>query len=68
METKTNIYSPFLTSQPPLGKNLIKKKLPFALSHLSLKKKILFIWLHQVFVTAYEILFPEQGLNLGPLY
>ena len=68
METKTNIYSPFPTSQPPLGKNLIKKNLPFALSHFSLKNKNLFIWLHQVFVAAYEILFPEQGLNLGPLY
>ena len=35
---------------------------------LFFKKKYLFIWLHQVFIEAHEILFPEQGLNLGPLY
>ena len=29
---------------------------------------ILFIWLHQVLVAACEILFPDQGLNLGLLH
>ena len=28
----------------------------------------LFIWLHEVLVTALGILFPEQGLNPGPLH
>ena len=27
-----------------------------------------FIWLHQVLITAYGILFPDQGSNLGPLH
>ena len=28
----------------------------------------LFIWLHEVLVTAHGILFPDQGLNPGPLH
>ena len=31
-------------------------------------RKYLFIWLHQVLVTACRIKFPDQGLNLGPLH
>ena len=30
--------------------------------------KHLFIWLHWVLVVARGIQFPDQGLNLGPLY
>ena len=37
-------------------------------SILLILKKYLFIWLYWVLVVACEILFPDQGLNPGPLH
>ena len=44
-----------LTAKPP-GKSVC------------LFKRYLFIWLHQVFLAAYGIQFPDQALNLGLLH
>ena len=51
----------------------VNEKFLYFLSNFAVNPKlffifIVFIWLHQVLVAACEILFPDQGLNLGLLH
>ena len=47
--------------------NLVLVPLFFATQFIPFLK-YLFVWLYQVLLAACEILFPDQGLNLGPLH